>query len=425
MAGAIERKGISPFYPGQPVPVEFFVGRTSELDRVRRSVAQVMRGKPQAIYVEGEYGIGKTSFVRYGRKLVETLPPVPGARPLFDVHVMLNYAKSTEDAVRRTVEALVKDSGALGTRLKSLLAKYVGEQQPWGGVTIRFEALFRDSPDLVEHFLEFLGTIYDGVKDDYSGLWFTFDEINGLARDTEFAQLLKRLVDENALAERSARVPLLLMLCGTEQRRRDLIGAYQSVDRIFSVITVDRLSDGETSEFFQKAFDGVGFRVDEEALRYLVFYSGGQPKLMHVIGDETFWRVEGGHVTGDDALAAVVTSAREVGRKFIDPKVRSVLRTPGYKKWLMALAGTEGPIRRGEFVLGMEQDEVTRFDNFLQRLQRQEILVQGTQRGEWEFRDSLTWLYLRLLALKHERSGGAGPLTDDDEVDEAELHEEG
>ncbi|HLG17619.1 MAG TPA: hypothetical protein VJH03_24460 [Blastocatellia bacterium] len=51
-------KGKSPFYPGQPVPVELFVGREAQLDRIMtRGVGQVAEGKPVAQYVQGEYGI--------------------------------------------------------------------------------------------------------------------------------------------------------------------------------------------------------------------------------------------------------------------------------------------------------------------------------------------------------------------------------
>ena len=28
-------KGISPFYPGQPVPVDFFVGRQKEIEKIK------------------------------------------------------------------------------------------------------------------------------------------------------------------------------------------------------------------------------------------------------------------------------------------------------------------------------------------------------------------------------------------------------
>jgi hypothetical protein len=40
-------KSQSPFYPGQPVPVELFVGREQQIDRIlTRGGGQVERGKP-------------------------------------------------------------------------------------------------------------------------------------------------------------------------------------------------------------------------------------------------------------------------------------------------------------------------------------------------------------------------------------------
>ena len=41
-------KGKSPFYPGQPVPVELFTGRINEIQRITRAIKQVELGKPQA-----------------------------------------------------------------------------------------------------------------------------------------------------------------------------------------------------------------------------------------------------------------------------------------------------------------------------------------------------------------------------------------
>ncbi len=59
-------KGRSPFYPGQPVPVELFVGREALIERLmERGVGQVIAGKPMAFYVQGEYGIGKSSLARF------------------------------------------------------------------------------------------------------------------------------------------------------------------------------------------------------------------------------------------------------------------------------------------------------------------------------------------------------------------------
>jgi len=65
-------KSESPFFPGRPVPVEYFVGRKPEIERmVARGVRQVAGGKPISVFVEGEYGIGKSSVARYVQTLAE------------------------------------------------------------------------------------------------------------------------------------------------------------------------------------------------------------------------------------------------------------------------------------------------------------------------------------------------------------------
>jgi len=69
---AIESKGRSPFFPDQPVPVELFVGRSAQIDHIMtRGVGQVAQGKPVSVFLEGEYGIGKTSFARFTQWMAE------------------------------------------------------------------------------------------------------------------------------------------------------------------------------------------------------------------------------------------------------------------------------------------------------------------------------------------------------------------
>jgi hypothetical protein len=55
-----DRKGRSPFYPGQPVPYELFVGRAAEVERIRRAteaMAELCResgGLPKLMHLLGE-----------------------------------------------------------------------------------------------------------------------------------------------------------------------------------------------------------------------------------------------------------------------------------------------------------------------------------------------------------------------------------
>ncbi len=137
-------KGKSPFYPGQPVPVELFVGRQEEINRITRALSQVELGKPQAVFVTGEYGIGKSSLAGYIRFLAEK------EHSLFGIHVFLGGAASLEEVAVKTVEAILQSGAYEGTWLeeaRNALSKYVGEQSLFG-VKLHLESLRADGPDL-------------------------------------------------------------------------------------------------------------------------------------------------------------------------------------------------------------------------------------------------------------------------------------
>jgi predicted ATPase len=99
-------KGQSPFYPGQPVPVELFVGRQAQIDRILdRGAAQVAAGKPMAFFVEGEYGIGKSSIARVVQRLAEN------RYRLHSIDAQLGGATTLDDLGRHILEATLR-SGA-------------------------------------------------------------------------------------------------------------------------------------------------------------------------------------------------------------------------------------------------------------------------------------------------------------------------
>jgi hypothetical protein len=65
------------------------------------------------------------------------------------------------------------------------------------------------------------------------------------------------------------------------------------------VVTVERTSDSETREFYTDAFAKVGMNVQEAALRPLVYYAAGFPKMMYPIGNNV---IRSGDVSGEYAF---------------------------------------------------------------------------------------------------------------------------
>ena len=200
-------KGMSPFYPGQPVPVELFIGRQEEINRINRALSQVALGKPGAVFITGEYGIGKSSLAGFVRYLAEK------EHRVFGIHVLLGGAATIEDVATKTVEVLLR-SGAYEPSwtetVRNSLAKYIGKQDLFG-FSVNLESLQADGPTLSHGFLPLLKGVFERVeKQGAKGILLILDEINGITADPKFSHFIKGLVDENALSRPP--VPLLIML---------------------------------------------------------------------------------------------------------------------------------------------------------------------------------------------------------------------
>ena len=122
-------KGKSPFYPGQPVPVDFFIGRMNEFNRIARAISQVELGKPQAIFLTGEYGIGKSSLASFMRYYAGKNNHILG------IHVLLGGAETLEDIATKTVETVIKSQiyeTTITEKIQNLLSKYIGKPELFG-----------------------------------------------------------------------------------------------------------------------------------------------------------------------------------------------------------------------------------------------------------------------------------------------------
>lgn len=307
-------KGQSPFHPGHPVPPELFVGRDKQIERIlTRGVGQVERGKPVAVYVQGEYGIGRSSLARCLQLLAAE------KHGLVPIYADLSQSQTPTDLAIRLVEATLHSRG---DRVRAWLAK--------------------DAPPIasVHGLLGFLRDAYEKAKPTTSGVFLVLDEINGLAGQAWFSQLLKSLVDTNALAVDP--LPLLMMICGTEERRRQMIEGHEPIERVFDVVDIELMSNAEMREFFQRAFEAAAMTVDDDAMEVLTRFSAGFPKIMHLIGDWAYWTDQDQRIDLDDAIAAIVDAADDFGKKYVDQQILAALRSADYRSILAEITANHG-----------------------------------------------------------------------------------
>jgi hypothetical protein len=403
----IENKGRSPFSPDQPVPVELFVGRMEQIQRIMsRSVNQAAGGRPCFVFLEGEYGIGKTSVAKFAQWLAEK------DKKLLAIYATLDRAESMDDigvaVLDGTFKSGVYDPG-LGEKIRAGFAKYVGEQTLFG-VTIHAEALKKEGPRVTQGLLSFLGQTLKRVKDNgIQGVFLVLDEINGIANNPKFAPYLKGLSDVNApTTPDNPSVPVLIMLVGTEERRWELSSHHPSVAGIFDLVRIERLSNEEMESFYTKAFESVKMTVDRAAMDTLTHYAAGFPKPMHIIGNAAFWLDTDGHIDKDDAWDAVIAAAEDIGRKYVDRQVYQAFRSKDYRSILnkIARSGLEMSFQKKDIAKALTQSEQKKLGNFLTKMKSLKVLRGGEVQGEYFFNMRMVRLYIWLQSLRQEKDSG-------------------
>jgi hypothetical protein len=229
------------------------------------------------------------------------------------------------------------------------------------------------------------------------GVFLVLDEINGVTRNPDFAHFIKGLVDTNAMSPEP--LPLLLMLCGVEERRREMIEAHRPVDRIFDVVEIDPMRADEVAQFFQRAFESVQMSVAPLAMDLLVHYSAGFPKIMHLLGEAAYWLDQDGVVREVEALASLGIAAEDVGKKYVDQQVYGALRSKDYHSILAKIGGldpSELSFTKAQIEAGLTQSQKLKLNNFLQKMKKLKVLRSGEVRGEYVFTNRMVRFYIWL-----------------------------
>lgn len=394
-------KGSSPFYPGQPVPPELFVGRIDQIDWIiSRGARQVSEGKPIAVFVEGEYGIGKSSIAKFVSWLAEE------RYGLLPVYASIGGTKSIEDVAVAMVEATLRTGIFDPTRkeaVRNWVGGYLGQQRIFG-FNVNLEAIKKDAPKIASpygilSFLEEAAERLGGGK--ANGIFLILDEINGITQQPEFAHFIKGIVDTNAMAHEP--LPLLLMLCGVEDRRRDMINNHPPTDRLFHVLGINPLDADDTRNFFAKAFAAASIEVDDEALSTFVHFSAGFPKIMHEIGDAAYWRDQDGKIDGSEALMAVLDAADTVTKKYVNNQILAAIRSEDYRVILETIASEEPDemvFTRSELLPRLKPSEQSKLDTCLRRLRELGVIRRGEVRGTYEWINRMVRLALWLQTVR-------------------------
>jgi len=363
----------SPFTPGQPAPPEIFTGRWHEVKRLRRCILQAARGKPQAVFIGGARGLGKSSLARFCQYITEQdNPAIPDKIKFLCGYNTCGRCGSVVDICRLIVQELtakITEESRL-SQVREFLGRFIEDVSlPMPGVHLKIR-LTRNKQDLEELKLNLPGVLqglWDVVKDKKSGMMIVLDDINGLSGQVEFANFIKSFWEDLA----AQRLGVLLMLVGLEERMDELVTSNESVGRIFERIILKPMPQEEVETFFKRAFNSVGMTIEKDATQLLAEMSGGYPVMMHELGDATYWQDTDGKVDLRDAMKGLVIATERVGEKYFSPQVYKAVQSGTFRNILFHTVSKTPfleEIRREDLLKSLGEKEARNVDNFFQRM---------------------------------------------------------
>ena len=393
----------SPFRPGQPVPTEFFVGRTDEIERLRGMVRGSARGRFGIGFVSGERGIGKSSLAAFVRRLVE------GDRDAVGCHVFLGCVQDLREMLRRSFDRLLKES--IDRPWHRQVREFFGNrvrQVGLFGVTLELDLSDSDLAAIEHDFVPAIRRLLVELEEHKKSLFLILDDINGLAQSDDFANWLKSSVDEIATSADPTR--LCILVVGLDERRQELVERQPSLARVFELIDIEPWSDDEVRDFYRKSFRLANATISENDLRLLVRYTGGLPVLAHEIGDAVWRAARTPEIRTADVSAGIAAAADVIGRKFLEPRILRAVRSERYRAILRRIAATPRTRFTRAELLGQLPDEERRvLDAFLRRMKTLGALESDPEaRGGYRFPNRLHALYFYAEARTRGVSGSRG-----------------
>ena len=389
----------NPFTPGSPVPPDLFVGRSQQLQEVTRYIDQAAGGRLQNVFLSGDRGIGKSSFAAYLRQIAIARNNMVG------VHTHLGGVTSLEDLVRHVLDGVLRETREQDwfERISDLFGDRI-QQVGLFGVSVKFDPPREELTGLARNFPDALGNLVAGISEKKSGLLLVLDDINGLADTPDFAHWYKSFADSVATSFPS--FPVLVLVVGTADKRDALAAAQPSLMRVFRPVDIPRLTDGEVTDFFVKAFGEAGMEIEEDALEGLVLHASGLPILMQEIGDSVFWSASDTVIREEDARDGLIMAAQSVGTKYLDPVFYQTVRSARYRSIVRKIAGESiaPQFTRKEVRSRLDEDELKVFDNLLKRLGKLGIVERdvGEGPGAYRFVNALYPVYMYMESILHD-----------------------
>ncbi len=347
-AGAFE----NPFRPGAGHMPPYLAGRAAERQEFERLLDQTTI--LENLVLTGLRGVGKTV-------LLDTFKPIAIQHGWQWVGADLSESVSvSEEALALRLCADLSVIGATMTLQEGLTAGFAGASTETNLDFATLRGIYVGTPGLVSDklkaILEIVATLV--ARAGKRGVIFAYDEAQNLAdRKAEDQFPLSLLLDVFQSIQRKG-IPFMLVLTGLPTLFPKLVEARTFAERMFHVLTLDRLEPADSREAVIKPIDHAEcpVRFRDESVQLICDQSGGYPYFIQFICREVYDAfIQSQQATGAPSPVPMDGITRKLDTDFFAGRWARATDRQRQLLWCIAnLDNAEGEFTVGEVVAKTE-----------------------------------------------------------------------
>jgi len=307
----------NPFKPGAGHMPPHLAGRHHEKAEFLRLIEQTTI--LENMVLTGLRGVGKTV-------LLETFKPLALKEKWLWVGTDLSESSSVDEdsiALRLITDlSVITSSMEIGKEQAQTIGFSKKRQEI--SRTLDFNvlySLFNGTPglviDKVKAILQLVARVLK-QKEDIRGIIFAYDEAQNLADHAPKDQYPMSLLLDLFQSIQRQDIPFMLVLTGLPTLFPKLVEARTFAERMFRVVFLDKLDEGESKEAITRPIESVDcpVRFNEDSVNLIVEHSGGYPYFIQFICRETYDIFINKINTGDELRVPAESIIRKLDTDF-------------------------------------------------------------------------------------------------------------
>jgi hypothetical protein len=291
---------LNPFRPGAGHMPPYLAGRSQESEEFRKLLKQDII--LENLVLTGLRGVGKTV-------LLETFKPLAIQSEWLWIGTDLSESSSVseENLATRLMADLAVVTGGIVIEERELTGFGLRPTTEMVRYTLNYEALsslYGATPGLVVDKLKrVLETAWSYLQDTGKrGLIFAYDEAQNLADHAQDKQYPLSLLLDLFQSLQKKNIPYMLALTGLPTLFPKLVEARTYAERMFRVVTLDRLNEAESRQAVIKPMAGCPVQFSESSVNRVIQMSGGYPYFIQFICREAYDIIIQKLDSGDESL---------------------------------------------------------------------------------------------------------------------------